>query len=191
MGQTITECKEDAMSHAPRFVGIDVSKAQLDVAVLPGAECWTETNDEAGISTLVSRLQEAAPALVVLEATGGYESAAVAILAAAGLPVVVVVNPRQVRDFAKATGQLAKTDQIDAGIANPAVKRRITKHLRWLARELSNADRDLDGRSGTARSGGPTRPACTASLSGPLLPAPKPVCTALPPHIPCKVHQRA
>ncbi|MGH7458442.1 MAG: IS110 family transposase, partial [Longimicrobiaceae bacterium] len=97
------------------FVGIDVSKARLDVALRPTGECWEVGNDGAGISTLETRLREASPALVVLEATGGYESAAVAALAAAGLPVVVV-NPRQVRDFAKSTGQLAKTDRLDANV---------------------------------------------------------------------------
>lgn len=97
------------------FVGVDVAKAELVVAVLPGAAQWTVTNDERGVRTLVERLREHAPTLIVLEATGGYELLAVAALAAAALPVVVV-NPRQVRDFARATGQLAKTDRLDAGI---------------------------------------------------------------------------
>ena len=95
------------------FVGIDVAKAELVMAIRPSGERWTATNDDAGIQRLLPRLREAAPALVVLEATGGYERAAVAALAAAGLPLVVA-NPRQVRDFARATGQLAKTDRIDA-----------------------------------------------------------------------------
>ena len=98
------------------FVGVDVAKAELVVAVLPGEAQWTVTNDERGVRTLVERLRENAPTLIVLEATGGYELLAVAALAAAALPVVVVVNPRQVRDFARATGQLAKTDRLDAGI---------------------------------------------------------------------------
>ena len=97
------------------FVGVDVAKAELVVAVLPGAAQWTVTNDERGVRTLVERLREHAPTLIVLEATGGYELLAVTALAAAALPVVVV-NPRQVRDFARATGQLAKTDRLDAGI---------------------------------------------------------------------------
>ena len=83
------------------------------MAIRPSGERWTAANDEAGIQRLLTRLREDAPALVVLEATGGYERAAVAALAAARLPLVVA-NPRQVRDFARATGQLAKTDQIDA-----------------------------------------------------------------------------
>jgi transposase len=95
------------------FVGIDVAKAELVMALRPSGERWTATNDDAGIQGLLTRLHEATPALVVLEATGGYERAAVAALATAGLPLVVA-NPRQVRDFARATGQLAKTDGIDA-----------------------------------------------------------------------------
>lgn len=97
------------------FVGIDVAKAELVVSVLPGAERFTVENDEAGVRALVQRIAASRPQLIVLEATGGYELLAVAALAAAALPVVVV-NPRQVRDFAKATGQLAKTDRIDADI---------------------------------------------------------------------------
>ena len=97
------------MTTSERVVGIDVAKAELVVAVRPGGAWWSVRNDEAGRG----RLQQLAPTLVVLEATGGYERAAVAALAAVRLPVVVV-NPRQVRDFARTTGQLAKTDRIDA-----------------------------------------------------------------------------
>ena len=95
------------------FVGIAVAKAQLDIALRPSGERWAVTNDDAGIAALVTRLQEIAPQLIVLEATGSYQRAAVAALSVAGLPVAVV-NPRQARDFAKATGQLAKTDALDA-----------------------------------------------------------------------------
>jgi transposase len=95
------------------FVGIDVAKAQLDIALRPTGERWGVTNDDVGITALVTRLQAIAPQLIVLEATGGYQRAVVTALAAAGLPVVVV-NPRQARAFAKATGQLAKTDVLDA-----------------------------------------------------------------------------
>ena len=95
------------------FIGIDVSKATLDVASLPDAETWTVTNDDAGLTQLLPRVVALAPTLIVLEATGGFESAAVAALARLGLPVVIV-NPRQVRDFAKSMGRLAKTDAIDA-----------------------------------------------------------------------------
>src|SRR2546430_4537955 len=95
------------------FVGIDVAKAQLDIALRPSGERWAVTNDDAGIAALVTRLQAVAPQLIVLEATGIYQRAAVAALSVAGLPVAVV-NPRQARDFAKAIGQLAKTDALDA-----------------------------------------------------------------------------
>jgi transposase len=97
------------------FIGIDVAKAQLEFAVRPSGETGTVPNDDAGIRALVSQCQELAPTLLVLEATGGYEAAIVAALAAVALPVVVA-NPRQVRDFAKATGQLAKTDALDAQV---------------------------------------------------------------------------
>jgi len=97
------------------FIGIDVAKAQLEFASRPSGETGTVPNAEGGIHALVQRCQALAPTLVVCEATGGYEAALVAALATAGLPVVVA-NPRQVRDFAKATGQLAKTDAIDAQV---------------------------------------------------------------------------
>jgi transposase len=101
------------MSAPQVFVGMDVAKAQLDIALRPTGERWAVTNDETGIGALVVQLQALQPTLIVLEATGGYHRAVVAALAAAALPIVVV-NPRQVRDFAKATGQLAKTDGLDA-----------------------------------------------------------------------------
>jgi transposase len=97
------------------FIGIDVSKARLDVAIRPTAERDSVCNDKAGIQALVKRLGQIQPALIVLEATGGVERQVTRALASAELPVVVV-NPRQVRDFAKATGQLAKTDTIDAAV---------------------------------------------------------------------------
>jgi len=97
------------------FIGIDVSKARLDVAIRPSAEKLSVSNDEAGIQALVTRLSEIKPALIVLEATGGLERSVSGTLGSAQLPVVVV-NPRQVRDFAKALGQLAKTDRIDAEV---------------------------------------------------------------------------
>ena len=95
------------------FVGIDVAKAQVDVAVRPTDQLWSISYDESGVRDLVSRLKALQPAMVLLEASGGLELPLVAALAAAALPVVVV-NPRQVRDFAKATGTLAKTDALDA-----------------------------------------------------------------------------
>jgi transposase len=97
------------------FIGIDVAKAQLEFVCRPSGDTGAVANDDAGIRALVTRCQGLAPALIVLEATGGYEAAVVAALATAGIPVVVA-NPRQVRDFAKATGQLAKTDALDAQV---------------------------------------------------------------------------
>ncbi len=103
------------MGSTPVFVGIDVSKATLDIAVRPSGETWQVPNEPAAIAELVTRVRQEAPALVVLEATGGFEHTVVAALAAGGLPVVVA-NPRQVHDFGKALGQLAKTDRIDAAL---------------------------------------------------------------------------
>jgi transposase len=170
------------------FVGIDVSKAALDVSVRPAGTAWSAANDSGGIDALVQRIAALSPALVVLEATGRYEAPCAAALAAAGVPVAVV-NPRQVRDFAKATGRLAKTDALDAAVlalfaervrpepralpdaesealtailarrrqltqmlvaeknrahvAAPAVQKSLKKHVRWLERELSGVDDDL------------------------------------------------
>ncbi len=101
------------MEVSPIFIGIDVSKARLDIAKRPLGERESVSNDESSIKALVKRLVEIQPALIVLEATGGIERYLTGALASAELPVIVV-NPRQVRDFAKATGQLAKTDSIDA-----------------------------------------------------------------------------
>jgi transposase len=95
------------------FVGVDVSKQSLEVHVRPSGEAFAVGRDEAGLAELVRRLAALAPERVVLEATGGYERAVAAQLACAGLPVCVV-NPRQVRDFAKAQGRLEKTDALDA-----------------------------------------------------------------------------
>ena len=97
------------------YVGIDVSKERLDVAVRPSGDGWTVGYDQPGVEKLTTELSELGPAVVALEATGRLEVPAVAALAAAGLPVAVV-NPRQVRDFAKATGRLAKTDALDAQV---------------------------------------------------------------------------
>lgn len=97
------------------FIGIDVSKAHLDVADRPSGAAWQVANDAMGIAALVERLVVMAPQLVVVEPTGGLERAVVAALAVAGV-AVAVVNARQVRDFAKATGRLAKTDLLDAAV---------------------------------------------------------------------------
>ena len=97
------------------FVGIDVSKTQLDIAERPGNKRWSAVNAEAEIGKVVEMVGALSPQVIVVEATGGMEVALVAALSQARLPVVVV-NPRQVRDFAKAVGRLAKTDRIDAEI---------------------------------------------------------------------------
>jgi len=98
------------------FIGIDVAKREFEVAERPRGARWTAGNDVTGIAGLVERIRAAGPvALIIVEATGGYEMALVAALSAAQLPVVVV-NPRQVRDFARAVGKLAKTDRIDADV---------------------------------------------------------------------------
>ena len=184
------------MSQPAVSVGIDVAQATLVVAVCPAdapdgpAPCWTVPNDPAGVATLRRQLQGRAPTRIVLEATGGLERLVASTLGAAGLPVAVV-NPRQVRDFAKATGRLAKTDALDAQVlahfaaavrppARPLpdtqteelaalltrrrqvvqqltaerhrlarttlrrVRRRIEAHVRWLQRELTRVDADLD-----------------------------------------------
>lgn len=185
----------DPMTTARVYAGVDVSKDRLDVCVRRGeAQRYNNTSfvvahDDAGIETLLSRLLEERPELVIVEATGGFERAVVGALAAEGLPVAVV-NPRQVRDFARATGRLAKTDRIDATIlarfaeairpapkplpdeeiralqgilarrrqlvgmltaennrlptATKAVAKRIAAHIRWLEKELSRTDGDLE-----------------------------------------------
>lgn len=100
---------------ADRFVGIDVSKSWVDVHVRPDGAAFRCTTDGEGLAELVRRLRPLAPSLIVMEASGGYESMVAASLAEAGLPVAIV-NPRQVRKFAEALGQLAKTDAIDARV---------------------------------------------------------------------------
>jgi transposase len=103
------------MSKPQVFVGIDVAQATLEVAVRPTGEAWQIANNEIAFGDLVERVRVLKPTLIVLEATGGIHLPVVAALAAAKLPVVAL-NPRQVRDFAKATGKLAKTDRIDAQV---------------------------------------------------------------------------
>src|SRR5262249_2613302 len=115
-GQPSPQTRDHPMSSTQQaFVGVDVCKAALDVHCRPAGSTFQCPNDERGVAELVARLRGLAPALVVLEATGGFETPAVAALAACGLPVAVV-NPRQARDFARATGKLAKNDNIDAAV---------------------------------------------------------------------------
>jgi transposase len=103
------------MAGSERYVGIDVAKEWLDVAVRPEGTAWRVTYDEDGVAALVKRLQEERPRLVVMEATGGWEVAVAIALGTARVPVAVV-NPRQVRDFARSVGRLAKTDKLDAQV---------------------------------------------------------------------------
>jgi transposase len=149
------------------YVGIDVSKARLDVALLPGGETFAVANDEPGIEELAARLHDLKLGVVVLEATGGYEMAAWAALSDAGLPVAVV-NPRQVREFARATGKLAKTDKLDARIlarfaeavqpkprllvdAATLALRELVRHRRQLTESLTQAKNRLRQAAVTRR----------------------------------------
>ena len=132
------------MTEQAVYVGIGVAQASLAVAVrLAGAPDapapgWTVPNDPAGVTTRQRQLQQRAPARIVLEATGGLERLVASTLGAAGLPVAVV-NPRQVRDFAPATGQFAKTDALDAqvlahfaaAVRPPSVRCPISRPKRW------------------------------------------------------------
>ena len=122
-----------------KFAGIDVSKSTLDVCIEPAVQTLHVAYDEAGIKQIIVCLKEVNPTLIVMEATGGLEIRIATELASKGLPVAVI-NPRQARDFAKATGQLAKTDQVDA-----AVLAAFAKAIRPQARTLKDADtRALD-----------------------------------------------
>jgi transposase len=102
-------------TESPIFIGIDVSKASLDVAVRPTGETWQVNNDLEGIDQLLEKVRHISPTLIILEATGGYEAASATAMAIVGLPVAVI-NPRQARDFAKSLGRMAKTDRIDAAV---------------------------------------------------------------------------
>jgi transposase len=173
-------------------VGIDVYKHSLDICILPDGESFVVSNDQAGIDSLLNRIHHSPVELVVLEASGRYERPVAAALAAAGI-TLAVVNPRQARDFAKATGRLAKTDRIDAEIlarfaaaveprpsilpneeaqalqailtrrrqllemltaennrlgmasnSSSDVAKRIRAHIKWLQKELSRTDAELD-----------------------------------------------
>jgi transposase len=119
------------------YIGIDVSKDRLDIAILPNQNSFAVARDSAGLDALLERLNALAPALIVLEATGGFEQVVAATLAGASLPVVVV-NPRQIRDFARALGRLAKTDRVDAAVIAAFAER-----VRPKLRPLPDADTRL------------------------------------------------
>jgi transposase len=136
--------EERVLEVTPIFVGIDVSKARLEIAIRPAGNKESLANDKADIKALVRRLEKIQPTLIVLEATGGFERQITHALVSAELPVVVV-NPRQVRDFAKATGALAKTDSIDADVLS-----RFAEAVRPALRPVPDAV-TLDLRALTAR----------------------------------------
>lgn len=185
MSHTVSSARKQEI-----HVGIDVSKRTLEVCLLPKRESFVLTNDQEGVDQLLSRLHQAAPELVVLEATGRHERLAATSIASSGISVAVV-NPRQARDFAKAIGQLAKTDKIDAFVLarlakavepspsvlpdaeaqhlqailarrrqllsmltaennrlqmarQEALAKRIRAHMKWLEKEISRTDSDLD-----------------------------------------------
>jgi transposase len=122
-----------------KFVGIDISKDSLDLCIEPDGEVLHLAYDDKGIAQVVKRLAQVAPTLIVMEATGGLEMRLASELAAKGLPVAVI-NPRQARDFAKATGQLAKTDLVDA-----AVLAAFARAIRPAVRPIKDVDtRELD-----------------------------------------------
>ena len=144
MLEDITIKEDGVLEISSIFIGIDVSKARLDIAMRPSGERESVSNDEAGIKGLVKRLEQIHPTLIVLEATGGIERQLTGALASAQLPVAVV-NPRQVRDFAKATGQLAKTDTIDA-VVLARFAEAVRPAVRPLPDEVSLELRALIGR---------------------------------------------
>ena len=132
------------------FVGIDISKAWLDIAVHEQAETFRASNDDTGIASLVKRLKKLKASLIVLEPTGGFEMLVVAELTRAGLPVAVV-NAKRVRDFARATGQLAKTDKLDAKVlahfaaaVRPAVRSLRTEQEEQLTALLTRRRQVID-----------------------------------------------
>jgi transposase len=127
------------------FVGIDISKARLDVAILPADQSWSVPNTEDGIKEIVAKLaQLGPPTTVLMEATGGLERRVLAVLAAAALPVIAI-NPRNVRDFAKALGRIAKTDRIDARIL-ALFAQRVRPDCRPLPDEQTRALQELMSR---------------------------------------------
>ena len=147
----------ERLAASPSFVGIDVSKDRLDVNVRPSGRAFAVVRDGKGLDQLVIELRSLAPALIVLEATGGFEITVAAALASAGLPLAVV-NPRQIRDFARATGRLAKTDVLDAQVIALFAER-----IRPEPRPLADADSQRPSPTGS----GKDRQGNQSALSGP------------------------
>lgn len=131
-------------SIGPSFVGIDVSKERLDVHIRPSGQAYAVPRNSDGLEQLIGELRQLAPALIVLEATGGYEVIVAAALASANLPLAVV-NPRQTRDFARAIGRLAKTDALDAEV-NALFAERVRPEPRPLAGADSRSLAELVAR---------------------------------------------
>lgn len=131
-------------SIGPSFVGIDVSKERLDVHIRPSGQAYAVPRNSDGLEQLIGELRQLAPALIVLEATGGYEVIVAAALASANLPLAVV-NPRQIRDFARAIGRLAKTDALDAEV-NALFAERVRPEPRPLAGADSRSLAELVAR---------------------------------------------
>ncbi|MGH3574668.1 MAG: IS110 family transposase [Methylocella sp.] len=127
------------------FVGIDVSKDRLDVHVRPQSKTFATGRDDAGLAELIAALRQLAPTLIVVEATGGYETLVASALAAAHLPLAVV-NPRRIREFAKAVGKLAKTDRLDA-----AIIAHFAETVRPPARPIAEAEAQALGERVTRR----------------------------------------
>jgi transposase len=124
------------------FIGIDISKARLDVAALPGELAWSVSNTEEGIQELVAKIRQlGSPKIVLMEATGGFERRPLVLLGAAGLPVTAI-NPRNARDFAKSIGLLAKTDRVDAKVL-ALFAQKIQPPCRPLPDEQTRALQDL------------------------------------------------
>src|SRR5262245_9547303 len=134
------------MTSSPRFVGIDVAKDALDVAIRPEGTHRQLPNTDEGFDQLVALLRPLTPTLIVLEATGGYQRRVVAALSLAGLPVAVV-NPTRTREFAKALGPLAKTDAVDAAVLAEFAER-VRPTPRPLPNDQAEKMQELLGRRG-------------------------------------------
>jgi transposase len=142
MGEALKWKEERRMEAQANYVGIDVSKARLDVGVWPKAESFSTEHNEGGIAALVKRVVELAPQAVVLEATGGRELLAASELHAAGVKVALV-NPRQVREFARSLGRLAKTDRLDALVLAQFAQSAESNHRLPALRLLDEAESEL------------------------------------------------
>lgn len=157
-------------TEAVEFVGVDVSKSRLDVAIESSGECWNVANAEAGINDLIARLNRMALGRVVVEATGGQERLLVESLSAAGLPVSLV-NPKQVRHFARGLGRRAKTDRIDAlvlarfgQVTQPILYLRLSEQEEDLAALVDRRQQLVDDLTAEKNRLGTARPAARESL---------------------------